>query len=221
MLTPSLEPKSPLLTLLSSQIMLAGDSAGGNLVAALLLHLAEPHPSGQVPSITISCPLRAALLISPWISFSTDSQSFLSNARSDYITVEAISHAISAYVGTGHEEDPYAQPIKGSMECWTKAFDRAIDEMMIWAGGGEVLIDEISAFAGVIEKALADASSGSSLDSKQPSTKVDRSRLNFVVTEKASHEKMILDRVFLGKTKASGRVDIEKWLRTILASENA
>lgn len=109
--------------------------------------------------------------------------------------------------------------------------EQVISEMMIWAGGGEVLVDEIFAFAGGIERAFvaADVGSGSGSGSSGTSGEKsssqqgkyagsERSRLNFVVTEEASHEKMILDRFFLGNSKGNGSVDIERWLHSVLSS---
>ena len=96
--------------------------------------------------------------------------------------------------------------------------------MMIWAGSGEILIDEISNFARLMKNAMAEAESnlkdsgfeeGSQL---QESEKRERNSLRFVVTEKGAHEQMILDRFFLRK-KRNGAEEIEHWLRTVLFSQ--
>jgi hypothetical protein len=96
---------------------------------------------------------------------------------------------------------------------------------MIWAGSGEVLVDEISDFAGLMKNAMAGAESdlrdsgfeeGSQL---QESEKRERNRLRFVVTEKAAHEQMILDTFFLRRKAWNGAEEIEHWLRTVLSSQ--
>lgn len=53
-----------------SRICLAGDSAGGNIAAALMLHLARPNPNITVPAAHGPTPGQpgSALLISPFIS---------------------------------------------------------------------------------------------------------------------------------------------------------
>lgn len=206
-----------------SKIVIAGDSAGGNLASALLLHLAYPHPSALVPRINLSSQLQGVLLISPWISFATSSPSFEQNAQSDYITSKAIKRASEAYLGIDYQHDDYTQPINAPSECWTKVADHVVNEVMIWAGGGEVLIDEISNFARVMKKSMAEAEAGSAdsgVEESRPlqgSEKCSRSRLKFVVTEKAAHEQMIFDHFFLRK-KGNGNAEIEHWLRTVLSS---
>jgi hypothetical protein len=92
---------------------------------------------------------------------------------------------------------------------------------MVWAGGGELLVDEIGAFVGVLERAFA-GDTGSGLDSGGGGEKpVQRSmqrdsRLHFVVADKASHEEMILDRILFGRRSAKG-ADVEQWVHTVLA----
>ncbi|KAH9206099.1 Alpha/Beta hydrolase protein [Leptodontidium sp. 2 PMI_412] len=80
-------------------ILIGGDSAGGNLCSALLLHLGRPRPlvspkEGGVASLfRLQSPLKAALLISPWISFETQSPSFKRNRTTDYMTTKALNEA--------------------------------------------------------------------------------------------------------------------------------
>ncbi|KAE9961298.1 hypothetical protein BLS_002672 [Venturia inaequalis] len=134
-------------------ILLAGDSAGGNLCSALLLHLGKPHPDvspyegGVASPFRLKSPLKAALLISPWISFETQSPSFQQNRTSDYLTVRALDKASNAYIGPGNEHDEYSEPIKASIEHWTDVANHAVEKIMIWGGGGEVLIDGIKVFS--------------------------------------------------------------------------
>ena len=216
-------PLNRLLTI--CKIILAGDSAGGNLASALLLHLAHPHPSASVPHIHLSSPLQAVLLISPWIAFATSSPSFQTNSESDYITSKAIKRASEAYLGLGYKHDDYTQPINAPLQCWTNVVNHVVSEVMIWAGSGELLIDEISDFARLMKNAMARAKSdlkdsgleeGSQL---QESERRERNRLRFVITEKAAHEQMILDRFFLRRKKGNGAEEIERWLKTVLSSQ--
>jgi hypothetical protein len=136
-----------------STILIGGDSAGGNLCSALLLHLGRPHPlispkeGGVASPFRLKAPLKAALLISPWISFETESPSFEQNRTSDYLTIEALNRASNAYVGPGKEHDDYSEPIKASVDHWTDVASHAVKQIMIWGGGGEVLIDGIKVFA--------------------------------------------------------------------------
>lgn len=48
-----------------SDIVLQGDSSGGNLALALLSHLAHPHPQVTVPRLLLDGTLGGTLLLSP------------------------------------------------------------------------------------------------------------------------------------------------------------
>lgn len=146
-----------------STILIGGDSAGGNLCSALLLHLGKPHPdvspreSGVASPFRIKAPLKAALLVSPFISFETQSPSFQQNRTSDYLTIEALNTASNAYIGPGKEHDEYSEPIKAPIEHWTDVANHAVEEIMIWGGGGEILIDGIKVFGGRILEGFSKA----------------------------------------------------------------
>jgi hypothetical protein len=101
--------------------------------------------------------------------------------------------------------------------------ERVVAQIMVSAGGGEVLVDEIGAFVGVLERASA-GNTGSGVDSGgggggeklvQRSMQRDR-RLHFVVADKASHEEMILDRILFGRRSAKA-ADVEQCVHTVLA----
>ena len=127
-----------------STIIIAGDSAGGNLVTAILSHLAHPHP--QLAPLDLGGRLGGAVMISPWISFSTSDPSFKENAKSDLITVSALDRASNTYIGPGGRHDNYTEPVRAPPEWWAPVRD-VVDEILIWGGGGEILIDSIRRFA--------------------------------------------------------------------------
>lgn len=80
------------------QIVLAGDSAGGNLALALISHLLHPHPE-IASKITLSEPLAGAVLISPWTKFDTDDDSVKRNRTSDMVTATAADRWSSSFLG--------------------------------------------------------------------------------------------------------------------------
>ncbi|KAI3395071.1 hypothetical protein diail_1828 [Diaporthe ilicicola] len=193
-----------------SSIMVGGDSAGGNLAAALLEHIARPHPG--VPAVSLSRPLRAALLISPWISFRINEPSFSTNAESDYLTPRALKRASNAYIPPGGQHDHYSQPVTAPVEWWADIARVAVEKMMIWGGGGEVLIDGIRAFAATVKDGFAEADAERINRDEQKGTE----RFTFVVTPKHSHEEMIIDEVFFRSKKGEGAEVIERWLSGVL-----
>lgn len=80
------------------QIVLAGDSAGGNMSLALLSHLLHPNPEVK-PRIELNEPLAGAVLISPWVKFATDDDSVKRNATSDMVTPQAANRWSSLFLG--------------------------------------------------------------------------------------------------------------------------
>ncbi|AEO57209.1 hypothetical protein MYCTH_2117751 [Thermothelomyces thermophilus ATCC 42464] len=64
-------------------IVLAGDSAGGQLVGALLAHLAQPSP--YAAAITVDGQFRAALFVSPFVRMPPDEGSYEANHGKDYL----------------------------------------------------------------------------------------------------------------------------------------
>ncbi|GAA5993874.1 hypothetical protein JCM10908_000750, partial [Rhodotorula pacifica] len=84
-----------------SNIVLGGDSAGANLAAAFLLHLARPNPLIKVPESLGSTPKRpaGALLISPYTNLFGSTKKFYENAPFDIISPNLIGRAAFAYIG--------------------------------------------------------------------------------------------------------------------------
>ena len=125
-------------------ILLGGDSAGGNLAVALLSHLAHPHERVEAVDLGGRM-LKGALLISPWIAFGTDDESFRRNAKSDCLTIGGLNKASNTYIGRGGRHDNYTEAVRAPREWWA-GVAKVVSEMMIWGGGGEILIDGIRRF---------------------------------------------------------------------------
>lgn len=201
------------------QILLGGDSAGGNLAAALLQHIAHPHP--EVARVTLARPLHAALLISPWVSFRDQGATFDSNAESDYITSKAVRRAASAYIAPGTQHDYYSEPATAPPEWWVDVATGTLRHMYIWAGGGEVLLGGIRSFADKVGAGFARAAGSQGPLQQVHLPCVEKQddevpRFVFVTTPKAAHEEMIIDEVFMVRKKREGAQEIEKWLSAVL-----
>ena len=110
------------------QIVIAGDSAGGNLALVTLLRLraaGDPLPA-------------AAVLICPWTDLSCSGKSFESNAAFDYISLEAARLAASEYLGDTDPKDPAVSPLYADLA--------GLPPLLIQAGGAETLRDQIVKF---------------------------------------------------------------------------
>ncbi len=130
-------------------IVLTGDSAGANLAVSLLSHLSHPHPSTSLPiaPISLSAPLRGAVLISPWVDFDTGSPSFQKNAQTDCVTQpagKAWSGAFLACPWPHTSASDYYNQASTAPDSWWR--DLPVQEVLIVAGGQEVLIDGIVKF---------------------------------------------------------------------------
>ncbi|GAA5820975.1 hypothetical protein JCM3770_006155 [Rhodotorula araucariae] len=83
------------------KIVIAGDSAGGNLAEALLLHLARPSSDVAVPEELGATPKRpgGALLISPYHNLYSKSHSLIANGTFDLLDSSLAARAAFAYIG--------------------------------------------------------------------------------------------------------------------------
>ena len=190
----------------ASDLIIAGDSAGGNLALGLLSHILHPHPS--IPPIDLKGEsLRGALLISPWVSFDTRHKSYERNAESDLFDAVPLTLWSKAFLGTTQRQgillgDSYSEPLIAEPSWW-KGADQVVKEVLIWGGGGEVFIDGINAFA---EKFVE----GWKMGGGAPAG------VQVVERERACHEGMIVD-VLLGyKEKGPGARDVEDFVRSKL-----
>ncbi|KZT62653.1 hypothetical protein CALCODRAFT_505425 [Calocera cornea HHB12733] len=116
-----------------SEILLAGDSAGGGLTLALAMYLRDngyPLPAGLI-------------LMSPWVDLTMSSDSWDSNAAYDIVPVpEPTSHLnpVINYLGPGPDgigrwlTHPYASPLFGDLS--------RLPPMLVQCGEAEVLRDE-------------------------------------------------------------------------------
>lgn len=169
-------------------IILMGDSAGGNMTLSLLSHLIHPHPDAI--KITLTEPLATSILISPWARFDSDYDSWKRNATSDMIPPAGTHRWSSLFLGP-KPANPYSEPWRADEKWWT-GLDKVTSDVLVWGGSAEVLVDSIEEVGGQLKSA-------------HPRTEV-------VIQKGASHEDFIVD-VLLGyKHKAEGTKVIESWL---------
>lgn len=121
-----------------SDIILAGDSAGGNMCLAILSHIT--HPSPDVPEIEVDTPLKGAVLVAPWVSFRTDWPSGERNKYKCIITTVAGEKWGQDYLA-GKPTSPYAEAIEAPASWWQGA---KVEQLLCVAGADEMLADPIS-----------------------------------------------------------------------------
>lgn len=126
-------------------IVIAGDSAGGNLVLALIAHMKQPHPLvPAVDSLAGHSKLRGAVLISPWISQTYTATSYAKNAAKDYLG----SASITAFTKQWAPEDElWADFLKAPADFWK---DIPVRKTLLTVGGFEVFRDDVLEMAKVM-----------------------------------------------------------------------
>ncbi|KIK67329.1 hypothetical protein GYMLUDRAFT_37424 [Collybiopsis luxurians FD-317 M1] len=142
-----------------ADIIVEGDSAGGNLALALTRYLVE-HPNSGLPA-----PPGALILLSPWADLGPQvadpHSSWVKNTITDYIGLTDIGsyfRAVGAFVGPhglgAAETNPMISPASRNpaMKINFKGFPRTF----IAAGGGEVFFDMISSLRDKMVKDLGE-----------------------------------------------------------------
>jgi acetyl esterase/lipase len=138
------------------KIILMGDSAGANLVLALLSHLNHPHPDQSIPRLNLSSPLQAAVLISAWISFKDDVPSMTDNKYNDIVTFTAATRWAEEYLNEKlpfPSSNEYTEPRDAAPEWWTGLPVRNVISM---CSEDECLIDLIRNFLGKLRIGLGE-----------------------------------------------------------------
>lgn len=116
-----------------NKIILMGDSAGGNLAAALLVALRDKN-----------MPLpKLAVLISPWTSFSNQLPSRIHNYTKDQVlgvkNKRLTPEVLESSYGKGTKvTDPYLSPLYADLS--------GLPKMLIVAGSDELLVDDAVLF---------------------------------------------------------------------------
>jgi monoterpene epsilon-lactone hydrolase len=106
-------------------IVMVGDSAGGNLVLATLLRLRDS--GNPLPA--------AAVLLSPWVDLAATGPSFSMLAEADpYLVPHCMEEAARRYLGKVDPRTPLASPLYGDL--------RGFPPVLIQVGSDEILLDD-------------------------------------------------------------------------------
>jgi epsilon-lactone hydrolase len=117
------------------QVLVSGDSAGGNLAVALAIHLRDHDKTA---------PLCLAL-ISPWCDLEMPGRSFVDNDPFDFGTREELVHHARMFARDLALSDPRISPSRADLSNLPPA--------IVIAGEAEIPRDDILAFADALEAA--------------------------------------------------------------------
>ncbi|MCJ1400964.1 hypothetical protein MMC11_004175 [Xylographa trunciseda] len=128
-----------------SQIVLGGDSAGGNMVFGLLSHLLHPHPA--IKPLKLTTPIRAAFAGSPVASFNTDWASDLQ----DPAPASTVKAWLVNYLGRS-ATDRWNDPSKTDVAWWS-GVDTVVRQILITIAAKEMMASDTQAFAATLRAA--------------------------------------------------------------------
>ncbi|KAL2123643.1 hypothetical protein VTJ04DRAFT_8 [Mycothermus thermophilus] len=145
-----LQPTAPGLNLKPEDIVLAGDSAGGQLVGAILAHIAYPSP--YTAPLKLHGQFRAALLVSPFVRLAPPGMSsYESNHGRDYLTKPQIDVFAAAWAA--REDDIWANlcGVEEASKVWGQVFasgpTRLVRKVMVTVGTAEIFLECCRVFA--------------------------------------------------------------------------
>ncbi|KAH9211043.1 Alpha/Beta hydrolase protein [Leptodontidium sp. 2 PMI_412] len=130
-----------------ANILLGGDSAGGNIVLAMMSHMLHPHKS--LPHVPLATSLSGVFLISPWTSFSSDSSTYIENASKDIVFPQQMHDWADAFIAIS-ERDEYCEPARASVEWWKGV---PAKQVLVLCGNDEVFREHIQLVGARFEEA--------------------------------------------------------------------
>ncbi|KAF2144923.1 uncharacterized protein K452DRAFT_316068 [Aplosporella prunicola CBS 121167] len=130
------------LSIRTENIIVGGDSAGGNLALSLLSHILHPHPdetSVHRVDWTADEKLKGVLLISPWMDFTTDDESFQLYQAYDFLTPQLLGRWATTFLAD-RPADAYNRPARAPPGWWSGVGGIVGDVLQV-CGAQEVLKD--------------------------------------------------------------------------------
>lgn len=129
-------------------IIIGGDSAGGQLAVQLLSHLLQPQPT--VPKVVLSGPLAGAFLVSPWVARSTVDPSFIQNSALDMLSKPIVESFTKELLGPNFKSTTSPFPLD-----WDKStlvgITSILTQLYVTVGEHEVFRDQVVTFKERVE----------------------------------------------------------------------
>lgn len=129
------------------QIILGGDSCGGNICLALVS--IALHFDKTFPKLESTTPIAGMFLISPWTSFSTNSGSYEENKVKDIFSSNQTHEWVNNFVNED-ERNEYSEPVRALSSWWKKA---PVLKTLVISGDDELFRDDIQ----ILSRRLKDA----------------------------------------------------------------
>lgn len=124
-----------------SSITLMGNSAGGNLLLGVLLHLSHPNPDVPPLNLKDGEQFASAVAISPWCTMDTSAKSMETNVDKDVLAASALAYWGRNFLN-GRALDPWNSPLVAPADWWA---DLKASELLILYGEDEIMRDDTEA----------------------------------------------------------------------------
>ena len=140
-----------------SKLILAGDSAGGNLALQIVAQLLDPHPSLPTPPAGPQLCLGGLLLLSPWMEFGTDAPSHTRNEARDALPLSTYRLFVDCVMpGVSPDIRAHLEPAFATACGRWRGMDRVVRRVLVIAGEYEGLLDTIEETAHAIAEEVQD-----------------------------------------------------------------
>jgi acetyl esterase/lipase len=177
----------------SQDIVIGGDSAGGQLTAQLLCHLLQPQPT--IPEITLVKPLAGAFLVSPWVAQSTDDASYRENAWIDMLPTTGIVSFTKELLGPDTKPAISAFPLD-RVESSLAGMTSVLSQIYITAGAHEIFREQVVSFKDRVKLLNPDL------------------KLRFQCYENCAHDFIVIE-----NEDGECTQDMKRWMLDLLAVE--
>jgi acetyl esterase/lipase len=115
-----------------------GNSAGANLLLAVLLHLSHPNPDVPPLNLKDDEQLAAAVAISPWCNLDTAAKSMTTNANKDVLAASALEYWGGNFLSS-RPLDPWNSPLQAPADWWSEL---KVGEILMIYGEDEIMKDD-------------------------------------------------------------------------------
>ncbi|KAF9875447.1 hypothetical protein CkaCkLH20_07267 [Colletotrichum karsti] len=134
-------------------LIIGGDSAGGNLACQVARHICAPAHL-EIAPISLNERLAGIFLVSPWLTSKTTTPAFQENNYVDMLTQTCMSHATAEFLHprfpaktkTDESHLAMAMPMDGDL-AWLDEMSSATKSLYITGGQQEAFRDDIRAFS--------------------------------------------------------------------------
>lgn len=134
-------------------VIIGGDSAGGNLAAQILCHLIQPVSGVQ--EINIAEPLGGAFLVSPLLTGRVDDSSFVENDGVDMINASIAVKCRDELLGKRAEGIPSVVFPLDAEDFYFERLPTVVTDLLVTVGENEVFRDQVVAFADRVHRQSA------------------------------------------------------------------